>query len=249
MFKKIILFCLLMSGSSFAASTKSISYQEAGLATLKAVTSLGGKQCAIWLLGTNPATATVLIVGLGAGMAAGYGFDAVKAYVLAQPADKFLENQQEILEDDFVLVEDDKNPENYFDYHVPTFIERNTIYLGQVYNTAVDSISNAVVSIPGAINNAIENLPTTLACVASGAAVSTVVGVVIPGEVVRTVFGSFAGSIGGQSWKILGENDSEVSEISSKLNSNNANLDLAPPAVIIYDLTPHIIEDYSGEQA
>ena len=87
--------------------TPSIDVSEVGYAACRGLVSYGGKVFAVWLAGTNPLSATVLLVGIAGGQVGGRGFDAVAQYLRSQDITPPTEAEIEELMDEFVEVEEE----------------------------------------------------------------------------------------------------------------------------------------------
>lgn len=88
-------------------STPSIDVSKVGYAACRGLVSYGGKVFAVWLAGTNPLSATVLLVGIAGGQVGGRGFDAVAQYLESRNITPPTEAGLEELMDEFVEIEEE----------------------------------------------------------------------------------------------------------------------------------------------
>lgn len=124
-------------GPSGQGEAPGISVSSVGYAACQGLISYGGKTFALWLAGSNPATATALLVGVAGGQIAGIGFEQVARYLksknITPPA---VEETQALIEDFEVM---DIDEEDYDD--IPE------IRIGENGETAAYDSSGNIVNV------------------------------------------------------------------------------------------------------
>lgn len=100
-------------GPSGQGKEPGISVSSVGYAAYQGLISYGGKTFALWLAGSNPATATALLVGIAGGKIAGMGFEQVTRYLKSQNITPPSAEEIQALIEEFEVMDIDE--ENYDD--------------------------------------------------------------------------------------------------------------------------------------
>ena len=230
-----------------------VSVSSVGYAACRGLITYGGKTFAVWLAGSNPATATVLVIGLVGSQVAGYGFDRVSDYLRSQdippPAPLTDEEIEAIIANEFVHMTDniELTPEDEEVLRIvyepelvrpePTYLQRFARY---TYNTGVDVYDRGV-EITG---NLIEGLPRMGATVIPGTLAGMVMQLVggnIGSVIANAAVNNIAGQVYDANVTVINRENLEVNVI-----QNNDNIDDTPPSVEIHDefFNVVILDDY-----
>ena len=94
-------------GVDAVPSTPSIDASAVGYAACRGLVSYGGKVFAVWLAGSNPAGAVVLLVGIAGGQVGGRGFDMVAQYLRSQDITPPTEAEIEEFMEGFVHIDEE----------------------------------------------------------------------------------------------------------------------------------------------
>lgn len=142
----------------------------------RGLSTYGGKTFAVYMLGANPATATIVLVGLGASQISGRGFDKFVDYLYAtKPEFKEITDIERFIEDDFAMVNDGDKEDRVLDEATKKLIEdfkREESYLENYGRRATNfcahtyhSVGKTIAALPETLSTVVEEMPKTISTV------------------------------------------------------------------------------------
>jgi len=198
-------------GADLALPAPSVDVSKVGYAACRGLVCSGGKMFAVWLAGSNPAGAVVLLVGIAGGQVGGRGFDAVARYLESQDItppteaeiNELMDEFVEIDEEPIVEIEEDENgemvalDENGMPVELellPVDQEPEALTYGQWFRRmAYNALDTGYQGAVGVVNQ----LPRMGAATLTGTFAGTI-GQMVGGNVLATALNAGANNLAGQ---------------------------------------------------